>query len=167
MELVCFPSTSLYYRDDSIVFPLYVISSNGLVVVWHALTSVKKIILKVPLSHLPLSWSSCRVFWRFSTPSIIIWSSMDHGQMFGYSHPLPDNPSNTSFQQVSSSYTFFSSQKNFNVEPSHEFITSNILPPFHNLRTLSMSFYPSSVSFQTSQGVVHHLTSLKMNTTKK
>jgi len=45
-------------------------------------------------------------------------SSMGHGQMFGHLYPQFDNPSNTQFQHVPSSYSFFPHQSGYGAGPS-------------------------------------------------
>ena len=55
-------------------------------------------------------------------------SSMGHGEMFGHSHPQHDNLSNTPFQHVPSSYTFFLSQSSYDAGPSHMIGTSTMTP---------------------------------------
>jgi len=71
-------------------------------------------------------------------------SPMGQGQMFGHSHPQFSNPSNTSFQNIPSSYGFFPHKSSYGAGPSHMFGTTTMTPPSTHYAgsSSSMSFYP-------------------------
>jgi len=88
-----------------------------------------------PLSQSYLAHARSSTDFIHHTHQFFCQSSVGHSEMFGYYHPQHDNPSNTSFQQVPSSYTLFSSESSYSARPSHMFDTSAMTSLFAHFQT--------------------------------